>query len=202
MLHVYRAILAEWTGRYADAVSEAEVARTLDPLSPAVNIELGRAFFFNAQYDEAEKQLRHTLELDSASLRAHLHLGQLLTYQRRFDDGIRELQIATRLSTNSSRPLALLAHAYAVARRRDDALRLRDSLAARERRGYVPAFDFAIVHAGLGNATQAIDYLNRAVDDHSIRPYLMDPTFDGIRSDARFRELLTRLRLPTDDPAR
>ncbi len=200
--HIYRAILAEWTGHYADGVSEAQTARDLDPLSPAANIELGRAFFFDAKYDEAEKQLRRTLDLDSTSLRAHMHLGQVLAFQRHFHDGIQELKTAARLSTNSSRPLALLAHAYAAAGQRDDALALLDSLRVRGRRGYVPAFDFAIVHAGLGDRTQAIDYLNRAVDDHSIRPYLMDPTFDGIRSDARFRQLLTRLRLPTEAPKR
>jgi len=193
--HIYRTVLFEWTGRFDDAVREAREARDRDLLSPVTNIELGRALFFARRNREAEAQLRHTLDLDSTSLRTHLHLGQVLAQEKRFDEAIAELTTATRLSTNSSRPLALLAHANAAAGNRVEALRLLDSLVARKQRGYVPAFDFAIVHAGLGNTFETMRFLDQSVSEHSIRPYLMDPTFDGVRSDRRFGELLKRLKL-------
>jgi TolB-like protein/Tfp pilus assembly protein PilF len=192
---LYRAALLEWTGRFADAVVETRTALRLDPLSPAANIEHGRAYFFARRYDEAERQLRLTLDLDSMSFRAHLHLGQVLVRQGRFDEGIRALRRATQMA-NSSRPLALLANAYATAGDRREATRLLDTLTARSRRGYVPAFDFAIVHAGLRQPGEVASWLERSVADHSIRPYLLDPTFDGVRYDARVRDLLTRLRIP------
>jgi TolB-like protein/DNA-binding SARP family transcriptional activator/tetratricopeptide (TPR) repeat protein len=198
----YRAILDEWTGRYDRALSEAQIARALDPLSLFTNVELARAYFFNAQYDAAERQLRATLDLDPASLRAHMLLGQVLEHQRRFDDAIRELTISARLPARTSRPLALLAHAYAAAGRTAGAMAILDSLQTRAATRYVPAFDFAVVHEALGHTDEALDWLDRAVADHSIRPYLMDPTFDAIRSQPRFTALLERLNLPTRQPRR
>jgi len=167
-----------------------------DRLSLATNLELGRALFFARQYDSAEKQFRETLELDSTSLRAHMHLGQVLVAKHRFDDAIAELKQSCDLSRNSSRPLALLAHAYAMGGGRREAVRLLDTLRARARRAYVPAFDFAIVHAGLGSADSTGAWLSRAIDDHSIRPYLMDATFDTVRSRPEVRAVLARLRVP------
>jgi len=45
----------------------------------------------------------------------------------------------------------------------------------------VPAIDFAIIDAGLGRADSTAAWLLRAIDDHSIRPFLMEATFDKVR---------------------
>jgi TolB-like protein/DNA-binding SARP family transcriptional activator len=200
--HSYRAILFEWTGHYDRALSEAQIAKELDPLSLFTNVEIARAFFFNAQYDSAEAHLRATLELDPTSLRAHQLLGQVLEHQGQFDEAIHELTSAARLWAGTSRPLALLAHGYAAAGRKAEAMTILDTLQARSESRYVPAFDFAIVHEALGHTDQALDWLDRAVADHSIRPYLMDPTFDGLRSEPRFKRLIARLGLPAEPPRR
>jgi DNA-binding SARP family transcriptional activator/TolB-like protein/Tfp pilus assembly protein PilF len=195
--HVYRTILFEWRRQFAEALNEVRDARDVDPLSPLINVEVGRALFFARHYEEAEKQLRHAIELDSVSLRAHLHLGQVLVQRARYAEAVAELQTAVRLSAgNSSRPLALLAYAFSVAGDSAGARRLLDSLETRRRRQYVPAFDFAIVYAGLGDDGRTLEWLERSFGDHSIRPYLWDPTFDRIRSDKRLRELLARHHLP------
>lgn len=190
--HVYRTILFEWQGDFGRAVAEANELYRLNHLDPLPNIELGRALFFAAQYDSARKTFEHVLKRDSSSLRAHMHLGQALVRQGSFNEGYQELMTAARLAPNSSRPIALLAHAYAVGKRRPDAMRLLDSLQRRSRERYVPAFDFAIVYAGLGDAPNAVAWLDSSFTDHSVRPYLWDPTFDLVRNDKRFRELLTR----------
>ena len=195
--HVYRTILFEWRRQFADALNEVRDARDADPLSPLINVEVGRALFFAGSYEEAEKQLRHAIELDSVSLRAHLHLGQVLVQRARYPQAIAELRTAVRLSAgNSSRPLALLAYAFSVAGDSAGARGLLDSLEARRQQRYVPAFDFAIVYAGLGDDERTMEWLERSFSDHSIRPYLWDPTFDRIRSDKRLRELLARHHLP------
>jgi TolB-like protein/DNA-binding SARP family transcriptional activator/Tfp pilus assembly protein PilF len=199
--HIYRTVLAEWTGQFADAVSEAQSAREIDPLSPAANIELGRALFFAGEDTEAETILRSTLELDPNLFRAHLHLGQILVHQRHFEDGIAELKTAGRLSANSSRPLALLAYAYGAAGRTREAMQVLDSLEKRRATRYVPAFDLAIVYAGLRDTANVMRSLNESIDDHSIRPYLMDATFDDIRGAEPFRRFLTRLHLPVSKTA-
>lgn len=193
---IYQAILFEWTSHFDEALREAQSAQRFDPLSPVASIEVGRALFFLRKHDAAAAQFHVALELDSTSFRGHLHLGQVYVQERRFGDAIRELQIAAERSTNSSRPLSLLAHAYASAGRTGNARQLLDSLRRRARRNYVPAFDFAIIHAGLGEKDATFAWLDRAIADHSIRPFLLDPTFDLLRQDGRYRALLGRLHLP------
>jgi serine/threonine-protein kinase len=198
---IYRAILFEWTGHFELALREAQDAAALDPISPlASNLELGRALFFSQMYDSAAAVFRATLARDPTSLRGHMHLGQVYVQQRRFDDAIRELTRAARLSPNTSRPVALLAHAYGAKGDVAAAHALLDTVRQRARRGYVPAFDFAIVHAGLGRRDEMFAALDSAFADHSIRPYLMDPTFAAFRGDARYRALLDRLDLPWPKP--
>lgn len=198
---IYRAILFEWTGHFELALREAQDAAALDPVSPlSSNLELGRALFLSQMYDSAAVVFRATLARDPTSLRGHMHLGQVYVQQRRFDDAIRELTRAARLSPNTSRPVALLAHAYGAKGDVAAAHALLDTVRQRARRGYVPAFDFAIVHAGLGNRDEMFAALDSAFADHSIRPYLMDPTFAPFRGDARYRTLLDRLDLPWPKP--
>ncbi|HTJ22182.1 MAG TPA: tetratricopeptide repeat protein [Gemmatimonadaceae bacterium] len=198
---IYQTILFEWTAHFEAALSRAQYAATLDPISPLVsNIELGRALFYSQMYDSAAAVFRATLAIDSMSLRGRMHLGQVYVQQKRFDEAIRELERAARLSPNTSRPLALLAYADGAAGHRAAALTLLDTLRKRARHRYVPAFDFAIVHAGLGNSTDMFAWLDSAVADHSIRPYLMDPTFAPFRDDPRYQSLLKRLDLPWPKP--
>jgi tetratricopeptide (TPR) repeat protein len=151
-------------------------------------------------YDSAAAVFRATLAIDSMSLRGRMHLGQVYVQQKRFDEAIRELERAAHLSPTSSRPVALLAYAHGAAGHRAAALTLLDTLRERARHRYVPAFDFAIVHAGLGNSTDMFAWLDSAVADHSIRPYLMDPTFAPFREDPRYQSLLKRLDLPWPKP--
>ena len=192
---IYRAILFEWTMHFGEAVSEMQRALKDDPLSLASNAELGRALFLAGRHEEAATQLRATLDLDSTSFRAHTYLGQVYVKQLKSSEGIRELRRARELAPNSSRPLALLAYAYARAGRRAEAESLLDSLRGRERHGYVPAFDFAIAYVALDSTTRAFEWLNKSIDDHSIRPYLVDPTFERLHADARYKALLGRLKL-------
>jgi hypothetical protein len=59
----------------------------------------------------------------------------------------------------------------------------------------VPAYYFALVHAGLGERAQALRYLERAYEERStVLAYLLiDPRLAPLRDDARFLALAQRL---------
>ena len=56
----------------------------------------------------------------------------------------------------------------------------------------------ALVYIGLQDTDQAFAWLERAYADHShLLAWLkVDPRFDGIRGDPRYRDLLRRMGLP------
>ena len=62
----------------------------------------------------------------------------------------------------------------------------------------MPAYDIALVHAALGDADQAFQWLDRALAEPSalLGNLRADPVLDPLRGDPRYREAERRLRLP------
>ena len=73
---------------------------------------------------------------------------------------------------------------------------LRD-LQDRAKREYVAARSFGLLHAELGNMDEAFRWMNTAVDDHEslLAMLKVSPTFDVLRDDVRFDDLLRRIGL-------
>jgi len=76
-------------------------------------------------------------------------------------------------------------------------------LAARARTQYVMAFSVALLYASAGEKEAAIDWLERAYQQHgALLEYIrMSPEFEALRPDPRFQDLLRRLNLADDQLA-
>jgi hypothetical protein len=57
--------------------------------------------------------------------------------------------------------------------------------------------DLALIYVGLGDKTQALEYLERAYEDRSDRLCFIKawPQFDTLRAEPRFQDLLRRMHL-------
>ena len=64
------------------------------------------------------------------------------------------------------------------------------------RREHVSPWHSAIVHLGLGEHDRAIDFLEQALSDRAwqLRLLPVEPIFDPIRSNPRFRGLIAKVR--------
>jgi hypothetical protein len=62
---------------------------------------------------------------------------------------------------------------------------------------YVPAYNFVILYAGLGERDEAFQWLEKSYQDHASRMTILqvDPFLDPLRSDPRFANLLQRVGL-------
>jgi tetratricopeptide (TPR) repeat protein len=99
---------------------------------------------------------------------------------------------AARLSQNSAYVSFLLGYAYARAGRRDDAQRVLAEMQELATQQFVPPDYLAIVHVGLGEIDEAIDWLNRAYEARTDWPVWLavDPVSDPLHSVPRYRQLL------------
>lgn len=191
--HQWYAAHLQSMGRFDEAISELEKAQGLDPRSAAVRTDLGRAFYFARQSGPAIEHYRKALALDPGFLQAHYLLGLAYVQQGRPGEGIQEIELAA-----AGTPSAWLGHAYARAGRHQDAKRIlkeRASIWEREKNG---AAGIACIHAALGEKDQAFFWLERAMEtrDPAIAMLNAFPYWDGLRSDARFQDLLRRAGLP------
>jgi TolB-like protein/Tfp pilus assembly protein PilF len=198
LAHSRYGVYFEATGRLSEALAQGMRAQALEPLSLIINSVHGRRFHFAREYDRASEELGKVLELDPNFAQAHLYLGWVYEQQGRHDDAIAELQKAFTLSGGESEIVGALGHAYAVAGKRGEAEKILDTLNERSTQRYIAPFDVALIHAGLGAKNATFEWLDKALEDHSTWLFWIkvDPRFDGIRDDVRYRDLLRRMRFP------
>ena len=184
------------TGKYDQAIKQGELAQSLAPLDLQINLNL--AVFYNAagQYDRTFEQARKTIELDQNYWFSHVLLG--LAYERKgmFPEAIAAIEKAHSLDSNPA-IRGYLGYVYAVAGKRAEAQRMLDELKELSKRQHVPAFNVAFIYAGLNDKNQAFEWLNKAYEERSgLALIKVETTFDNLRGDPRFKEMLKRLNLP------
>jgi serine/threonine protein kinase/tetratricopeptide (TPR) repeat protein len=195
--HQSYANLLRLLGRLDEALAERERARALDPLSRSIGAELGRDLEMVHRFDDALRQLRTTLEFDPNFARAHVYLCLSYLSQRMPREATGECERARELS-GGYEGMGPLAYAYAASGDRMKATAVLRELEARSRREYVPPWDMAVAHLGLGDVDSTFAWLDSAYTarDPLVTLALSDPIWDPVRRDPRFARLRTRMGLP------
>ncbi len=93
-------------GRFEDAITLTERARTRDPLSFNAYTSVGSAYRAARQYERAVAEIRRALDLNPCQTRANFQLD--VTFMGRLNDGINELEARARQQYVSSFGMALI----------------------------------------------------------------------------------------------
>lgn len=88
--------------------------------------------------------------------------GLAYEQQGQIERAVEEFRIAVKMSGDVTFATAGLGHLYGTAGKVTEARAVFDELNARAARAYVPAYDIALVCAGLGWKDQALAYLSQA----------------------------------------
>ena len=195
--HLGLAHLLSNLARHDEALSEIARARMLDPLSLIANT-LEASFLSLAQRDdEARARLQKTFEIEPDFWVAHLHLAAIHLKSGRIADAIGAMQSARTLSGNGPQTIAALAYLYARDGKPDRSRSLLQELHALSTQRYVPPSNFAVVHCGLGEIGQALDWLDEACAERDVRLTFLrvDRRWDTLRDHPRFGALARRVGL-------
>jgi serine/threonine-protein kinase len=183
-------------GRFDEARAQLKLAYEKDPLSPIIQVNLGRTEFYAGRADLAVVRLQEVVRTEENFAWAHGVLSLAYARSRRFEEAVRSAERARALDDGVDAP-AWAGYAYAVAGRRKEAVRVARELDTIAARRYLPPFRVSLVHTALGDKDRAFAWLEKAYEDRS--PWLAyikhDPTLDPLRSDRRFDDLLKRVGL-------
>ena len=194
--HQWYAESLSWQGRFQEALTESELARRLDPLSPIIGSDHASILYYSRQYYAALKQIRSVLALEpnfehaqGAMVPSYLQLG-------RYDEAIESIN----RWPEHERGLwawAWKAAVYGRAGRPEEARRALAKLEqAPASRPGLPAM-FLVAYSGMGQKERVLELLEKAYSEHSnvVMPIKVDPIYDPIRSDPRFEDLLRHVGL-------
>jgi TolB-like protein/Tfp pilus assembly protein PilF len=185
-------------GRLEEGLTELKRAQELDPLSLVNNALVGFALDTVGKSDEAIAHLRKTIEIDPNFGNAHGLLGNVLEHRGQLREAIVEYEKSISLSVDPI-DFAQLARAYFLDGRKGEAQQLWNKLKSLSERQYVPAYSMAVVQLTFGNKDEAIRLLEKSYEDHA--PFdsadlgwiLIDHRLDPLRSESRFKKLITRI---------
>ena len=187
-------------GRSNEAIAERKRAQELDPLSLIINFELGLAFYYARDYDQAIEQFQKTLELDQNFRSAHQFLPAAYEQNGMYREAIAEYKTVNPLKGGGESSLAMagLGHVYAVSGKKNEARTVLDELKQVSEQEYVPAISIALIYAGLGEKDQAFFWLDKGYEQRAfqLQALKIEPKWDSLRSDPRFQGLLRRMGFP------
>lgn len=198
--HHYYADYLCAVGRCSDAVASVKRAQALDPLSRAVNEDVGWYSYFARRYAEAARAFQRTAELSPEAPAPHAYASVAFAAARDWPNAVAEARTALRLGGRTAEDVERVLAPGGEAAFRAFA---REVLTFRQRaKGPVPSFA-AGYYAYLGDREGALADLEQARREHW--RYLLvtvaaDPDLDGLRGEPRFQAVQRALGLEPDAP--
>lgn len=183
--------------RHDEAIAHARRAQELDPLSVPISEEVASALYYARQYDQVILAGLKTLELNPSYYR--INDWVTLAYEQKglYDQAIERRLKAMSLIKVDPSEIEAGREAYRLTGWRGYWSKEVKVTEERAKRTYVLPYNVARIYARLGDKERAFVWLEEAYKEHSDHLVFLkvEPIFDGLRSDARFANLLRRVGL-------
>jgi len=197
LAHVYYGNLLINAGNSTAGINEAKKALALDPLSSAFNMVLGRDYYYTHNYDQAIRQLQKSIILAPNFKSAYGHLGNSFLQKKMYREAIDAFsKLPSGMFDVGVTGTILLSCAYSASG---------DKRKAQKEFGKISKEDYlkldpcliARFYTSQGNFDEALTQLERGFTNHSIFIGVLkiEPVYDPIRNEPRFKALLKKTNL-------
>ena len=182
-------------GRLDEALQEILLAHTIDPISSIISRDLAMTYYYRREFETALEQCDRTIEQDPHFEAAYWTLGLIQEQRGDLDESSAAFQRAIQLSPQNPRMRSGLARTLAVSGGRNGALQILSELHDLSKKRYVSPFELASIDFALGSRDEGYEWLAKAFQDRCFELVAtkVDPRFDSLRGDARFKQLYTQL---------
>ncbi len=187
------------TGRIEEGINQSRKAQKYDPLGLIINTLLGMAYFLSGDFDRSIAECEKTLGMAPEYLPVYIWLGLSYCKKGMHDKAINLFVKGRGISNNKNTKMTtLLAYSYAVAGKTKAAGLIQNELDISAKFGYISALERARIACGSGDEALALQYLDDALAERStwLCWINVDPTFDPLRSNSHFGDIIGAINFP------
>ena len=197
----YADLLRE-TDRLEQAAAEIRKARLLQPALPVLAIKEAEILLDQGRTDAAIATAAAAVELKHDSARAHVVLGTALEAKGDVAQALAHYRRALEMNAQDRRALPALGYLLGRIGRGDEARAILRRLEDLNERVRTCAYQVAVVHVGLGEHAQALDWLERAYQGRQMHvPFMVvDHRLEPLRESPRFQAIVRQLGLTVTAP--
>ena len=183
-------------GRSEEGLQETKKAQELDPLSLIINTSLGWQLYLARQNDQAVEQLRKVLDIDAKFAPARRMLEEVYAQMGKQREAVTEREKILSLS-GSPELAASIEEDFTKSGYKGVVRSWMDGLTEISKHEYISSYGVAQAYMRMGEKEQVFDWLEKAYEEHDsgLVSLAVEPMFEPVRSDPRFREIIRRMRL-------
>ncbi len=193
-----------FTGDVQQAVKQMQMAFELDPLSPIINADLGRALAYAGKPGQAAAQFRTCIALTPRFGLTYTFMAENDIATGNYQQALDDIHMAGNLWGDKNEPFLLMERGVSEAGlghkelARQNLKELQHSSAHQYQSGVMLAY----VYWSLGDKDAAFPELQRAVQDHDqLIMIVSGPGWAGMRADPRFAVIHKMMKLPAANVA-
>jgi len=194
-IHHWYALCLAFMARFNEAIKEINRSLELDPFFVGCHRDVGFIHYQARKYDQAIESLKKAIEMDPSFGGTHRYLALAYAQKSMYDEALKEFQIEQNIRKNAWIDLNI-GVVYARMGDTDKAEQILEEF--KDEDGIMNLhYSIALIHFFLGDNDRGFDRLEKAYEAHEISMRLLkvEPLFDNVRSDPRFKGLLKKMNL-------
>jgi eukaryotic-like serine/threonine-protein kinase len=195
LVHAFWGLLP--AGRVEECRQELEALLEADPLNNIVRAHLVALFQGVGQHEAAIEQCRRIIQNEPRYPISYGLMSLSLEWTGKRAEALAVAERVAEITRGSHQPLGRLGWLYGRAGRTEEAERCLAQLHEFARTRYVPPHLFVFVLIGLGRIDEAVQWLDRAIEDRDpLATYLKGwPMYEPVRAHPRYPELLRKMNM-------
>jgi TolB-like protein/Flp pilus assembly protein TadD len=185
-------------GRFNEAREQAERARQTDPVSLAANVVEAQVLFYGRQYDAALGQLAKMLEMDRNFPPTYWTLAHVYEAMGKEDEACQNMLKTFDLGSGHVPWFTELENVRVRSGWRAAWEQWIRGTLDPQSPGYLQPYYLVEPYVDLGRDEEAITWLGKAAELHDVEIVFIkvDPRFDRLRANPRFRDIVRSLNFP------
>jgi serine/threonine protein kinase len=183
-------------GRFDEGIGETKKAQELDPLSLIINTTMGWQFYVAGRNDNAVEQLRKVLDIDPKFSPARRILEEVYAHMGKHKEAVAEREKALSLS-GGPELAASIEEDFTKSGYKGVLQSWLEGLTELSKHSYVSSYSIAESYMRMDQKQKAFEWLEKAYEEHDsgLVSLAVEPMFENIRADPRFKEIIRRMKL-------